>query len=66
MHYEVKAVPATALPAGVTTVIVERTEGPPLLLISGERARCWAFMRAWEDSLEPSDVPTILQLVRTG
>jgi hypothetical protein len=40
-------------------VIAEREDEPPLLLISGETARCWRFMRAWEDSIEPSWQPTI-------
>lgn len=54
MKYLVEAVADNALPAGVERVIVERDDGPPVLLISGEAARCWEFMRCWEDTLEPS------------
>lgn len=41
-------------------VIVERIDGPPLMLINGELAKCWRFMRAFEDTRESSAIPTIL------
>jgi hypothetical protein len=59
MKYLVEKSEAGELPEGVTYVIVEREDEPPLLLISGDVARCWTFLRAWEDTLEPSWQPTI-------
>lgn len=63
MRYVVHTVADGELPEGLDRVIVERHDGPPLLLISGEPARCWRFMRAWEDSLEPPFVPTMLYAI---
>jgi hypothetical protein len=60
MQYAVLTVAEDELPEGVQHVIVERPEpDPPLLIITGETARCWEFMRRWEDTLEPSSVPTV-------
>lgn len=63
MKYEVHTVADDALPPGIDRVIVERTEGPPLLIICGVPARVWAFMRAWEDTIEPPAAPTLLYAV---
>ena len=60
MHYEVQTVGDDELPEGIHKVIVERDDGPPLLIINGEPARCWRLMRAWEDTLEPPCVPSII------
>jgi hypothetical protein len=59
VKYLVHAVGDHELPEGVERVIVERDNEPPLLLISGEAARCWRFMRAWEDTQEPCWQPSI-------
>jgi hypothetical protein len=59
MKYLVQTVGDHELPEGMTRVIVERDDGPPILLISGDAARCWRFMRTWEDTLEPSWQPTV-------
>lgn len=59
MKYEVLTVEDDALPKGMHQVIVEREDGPPLLLINGPVAACWHFMRSWEDTHEPSWQPTI-------
>lgn len=59
VKYLVHAVGDEELPCGVSWLIVERDGEPPLLIISGEVARCWRFMRAWEDTQEPSWLPTI-------
>lgn len=59
MQYLVHTVADNALPEGVSWLIVERDDEPPLLLINGEVARCWRFMRAWEDTIEPSWQPTV-------
>lgn len=58
MHYEVQTVGDDELPAGIHEVIVERIDGPPLLILNGEPAKCWRFMRAWEDTREPPHIPT--------
>jgi hypothetical protein len=63
MKYDVRAVEDDELPEGVDRVIVEREDGSAVLLVSGEPARCWRFMRAWEDTLEPREVPTLLYAV---
>lgn len=59
MKYLVHAVDESQLPEGVSTVIVERDDGPPVLIISGETARCWRFMRTWEDTQEPEWQPSV-------
>jgi hypothetical protein len=59
MKYVVQAVGDDELPEGITHVVVERENDPPLLLISGEVARCWRMMRSWENTLEPAWQPTI-------
>lgn len=59
MQYLVHIVGDHELPAGQERVIVEQTDGPPVLLLSGEAARCWAWMRAWEDTVEASCYPTV-------
>lgn len=48
MTYDVHVVGDDELPAGIHQVIVERTSGPPLLLLNGAPARCWLWMRAYE------------------
>ena len=63
MKYIVQAVEDNELPEGITLVIVEREGGPNLLLVAGEHARGWHFLRAWEDSREPCEVPTLLYAV---
>lgn len=60
MRYTVQTVADHELPAGVNKVIVERGDGTAVMLLNGEPARCWHMMRAWEDSLEPATVPTVL------
>lgn len=60
MHYAIQIVADDELPDGMNKVIVERVGEPPLMLINGELARGWRFMRAWEDMQEPSSVPSIL------
>lgn len=60
MQYTVQIVADHELPNGVERVIVEREDGSAVMLINGNTARCWSFMRAWEDSLEPCTVPTVL------
>lgn len=62
MQYLVQTVGDDELPEGMSSVIVERDDGPPILLINGERAKCWRFMRAWEDSAEEADVPSVLRV----
>lgn len=59
MKYQILAVGMDDLPEGVHQVIVEREGEPPLLLINGDVAVCWEFMRAWEGTLEPSWQPTV-------
>lgn len=59
MKYEVLVVDDDALPKGMHQVIVEREDLPPLLLINGDVAECWEFMRAWEDTMEPSWQPSV-------
>ena len=60
MQYAVLTVAEDELPPGVRHVIVERPEpDPPLLIITGETARCWEFMRRWEDERECPSVPTV-------
>jgi hypothetical protein len=67
MKYRVLAVEENELPEGCNQVIVEVGDGPPLLLISGVVAECWHFMRAWEDTQEPSWQPSIcLPLSQAG
>lgn len=58
VHYEVQTVGDDELPDGIHQVIVERIDGPPLLILNGEPARCWSFMRAWEDTLEAPHIAT--------
>lgn len=59
MQYEVHTVGDDDLPAGVHSVIVERDVGPALLVINGPVAECWRFMRSWEDTHEPCEVPSV-------
>lgn len=59
MKYVVQTVAEHELPDGVEHVIVEREDDPPLLLLAGETARCWRWMRRWEDTVEPPWQPTI-------
>lgn len=55
MRYEVAIVGHGDLPAGINKVIVEREGALPLLLINGEPARCWQFMRAWVEAEESAE-----------
>lgn len=66
MKYEVKTVEPHELPEGVERVIVQRGDRPPVLIITGEAARCWEFMRRWEATLvEPPWEPSVcLPLLR--
>lgn len=59
MQYEVHTVDTCELPEGVNRVIVERSDRPPLLIICGEAAQCWRFLRQWEDTQEPPTAPTV-------
>lgn len=59
MQYAVLTVDDSELPDGVDRVIVERENEPPLLILAGEPARCWQWMRRWENTLEPPVVPTV-------
>lgn len=61
MQYSVQIVGDDELPKGVHKVIVEREDGAALLLINGELARCWRFMREWEGSHESCGVPSVLR-----
>lgn len=65
MNYTIQIVGDDELPDGMNKVIVERAGEPPLMLINGEPARAWRFMRAWEDMREPSSVPSVLLPART-
>lgn len=65
MDYRIQVVGDDELPQGMCTVIVEMEEGPPLMLINGEPARVWSLMRAYEDTVEPSSVPSICLPART-
>lgn len=60
MQYEIQVVGEDELPQGMNKVVAEQADGTVLMLINGELARCWRFLRAWEDTLEPCTVPTIL------
>jgi len=62
VNYVVQVVGEDELPEGRHVVIVERDEGPPLMLINGPPARTWSLMRAYEDTCESSSVPSILRL----
>ena len=59
MKYIVEIVGDDELPGGMESVIVERDDEPPLLLLSGTVARCWSMMQAYEATLEPAWQPTI-------
>lgn len=59
MRYEIQIVRDDELPQGVNKVVVERDGEPPLMLINGEPARVWRFMREYEDTVEPCSVPSI-------
>ena len=61
MQYVVQPVGDHELPEGRHAVIVEREDGPPLLLVNGEPARVWRMMRAYEDDVEPVTIPTVLR-----
>lgn len=63
MNYVVHVVGENELPEGRNVVIVERDGEPPLLLVNGLPARVWEMMRAYEDTLEPADVPSLLYAV---
>ncbi len=60
MQYAIEVVGDDDLPQGVHKVVVEREGQQSMLLINGPLAQCWRFMRAYEDTIEPCDVPTIL------
>lgn len=60
MNYIVQIVGEDELPQGMHMVIVEQKDGPPIMLINGEPARAWRFMREWEDTREPCTVPSVL------
>lgn len=63
MRYEVQPVEVGDLPAGVDMVIVERCGHPAVMLVAGRPAQVWAAMRQWEDSLDPTGVPSLLYAV---
>lgn len=63
VDYVVQTVGDDELPDGRNVVIVEREEGPPLLLINGEPARAWALMRAYEGASEPLEPKALLSLL---
>jgi hypothetical protein len=60
LRYEVRTVESGDLPQGIDHVIVQRPDGPPLLILSGRVAHVWEWVRHWEDSEEPSVFPTVL------
>lgn len=60
MQYEVLAVGDDELPEGVDHLVVEQPDGPPVLLINGAPARCWAYMQAFQDMQESCAMPTLL------
>ena len=51
MDYEVQIVGDDELPVGVHSVVVERPDAIPLLLLNGAPAQCWAFMGAYVEGL---------------
>jgi hypothetical protein len=59
MKYVVEVVGDGELPGGLESVIVQRVDSPPLMLVSGSVARSWRMMREWEDTMEPSWEPTV-------
>jgi hypothetical protein len=59
VKYVVETVDESELPQGVSSVVVEREGMPPLLLVSGDVAKCWRMMRAWEDVQEPEWQPSV-------
>lgn len=60
MRYQVQVVGDAEMPEGMDRLIVEREDGTAVLLLSGVYAECWRFMRAYEDTREPCDVPSVL------
>lgn len=60
MKYAIQVVGEDELPQGIHKVVVERADGPPLMLVNGQLAQCWRFMRAFEDTQEPPTVPSVL------
>lgn len=60
MQYEMKVVDPGELPEGTDVVIVERGDGTALMLLAGRPAQVWAAMRAYEDTVEPCDLPSVL------
>ena len=60
MDYIVQEVKDDELPEGRHVVIVEREDGPAVLLLNGLPARVWRMMREWEDQCEPCTVPSHL------
>lgn len=60
MKYVVHAVADGDLPDGVHQVILDRPGKSPLLIIDETLARCWRFLREWEDMTEEPTVPTVL------
>jgi hypothetical protein len=63
MQYVVQVVDESDLPAGMDTVIVERSDGTAVMLVTGRPAQVWLAMRAWEDSREARCVPSLLYAV---
>lgn len=59
MKYEVQTVADHEFPTEQKWAIVERDGEPPILLIGGDAARCWEFLREWENAREESWQPTI-------
>jgi hypothetical protein len=64
VRYAIEVVGENELPEGTHTVIVEREEGPPLMLLNGPVGRAWQLMRSYEDTLEPCTVPSVSMPLR--
>lgn len=64
MFYDVHIAANDDLPGGPGVVIVERNGLPPLMVIAGETARAWSFVREWERLCEVElPQPTVLRAV---
>ena len=63
VDYVVQEVGDDELPQGRCAVIVERKDGPPVLLINGLPARVWRLMQAREDERGDVDTRVLLRAV---
>ena len=63
VDYIVQEVRDDELPEGRHVVIVERENGPPVMLINGAPARVWRLMQAWEDNRACTEPSVLLRAV---